>query len=79
MCARGQRLTAVNCADCYDYGNVSDLEVTHAMLDRDRKHIVMISGLLSALGQHLNCAGMLGVVERDDVRPVIRVAHGPDE
>ena len=63
VCARGQRLTTVDCPDCHDYGNVADLEVAHAMLHRDREHIVLISGLLSTLGQHVNCAGMLGVVE----------------
>ena len=79
MCARGERLTAVNCADGHDDGNVTNLEVTHAMLHRDRENIVLISGLLRTLGQHLNCAGVLGVVERDDAGSVVRVAHGPDE
>jgi hypothetical protein len=79
MCAGGERLTAVNCADGHDDGCVTDLEVADAMLHRDRQDIVLISGLLSTLGQYLECAGVLGVVEGDDVGPVVRAAHGPDE
>ena len=79
MCAGGERLTAVNCADGHDDGDVTDLEVADAMLHRDRQDIMLISGLLGTLGQYLECAGVLGVVERDDAGPVVRVAHGPDE
>ena len=57
MCACGERLTAVNCADGHDDGNVTNLEVTDAMLHRDREYIVLISGLLRTLGQHLQRAG----------------------
>jgi hypothetical protein len=79
MCARRECLTAVNCADSHDHGNLANLQVTHAMLDRDRENIVLISGFLCTLGQHAQCAGVLGVVERDNVGSVVRVANCPDE
>jgi hypothetical protein len=79
MCARGERLTAVDGADRYHDRNVANLEMTNAMLHRNRQNIMLISGLFSALGQHVQCAGVLGVVKRDDVGFVVRVAHGSDE
>jgi hypothetical protein len=79
MCARGERLTAVNCPDGHNDSKITDLEVTDTMLHRNRQDIVLISGLFCTFGQHIQCAGMLGVVERDNVGAVVRVAHGPDE
>ena len=57
MCACGERLTAVNCADGHSDGNVTNLEVTHAMLHCDRENIVLISGLLRTFGQDLHALG----------------------
>jgi hypothetical protein len=79
MCARGERITAVNCPDGHNDSKVTDLEVTDTMIHRNRQNIVLISGLFCTFGQHIQCAGMLGVVERDNVGAVVRVAHGPDE
>jgi hypothetical protein len=63
MRACGQRLTAVNGADCHDDSNIADLEVTDAVLYGDRQHIVVIGGLLSTSGKHIYRAGVLGVVK----------------
>ena len=79
MCARGERLPAVHGADRYHDRKVADLEMTNAMVHRNRQNIMLISGLFSALGQHVECAGVLGVVKRDDVGFVVRVAHGSDK
>jgi hypothetical protein len=79
MCACRKRLTAVDRADSHNDGDVANLQVTHAMLHRDRENIMLISGLLRTLGEHVQGAGVLGVVERDDIGSVVKVAHGPDE
>ena len=59
MCARGERLAAVNCTDGHNDSDVTDLKVAHAMLHRDRQNIVLIGGLLRTFGQHVHCAWVL--------------------
>ena len=79
MCARRERLTAMNRTDRHNDRDVADLQVTYAMLHRDREHVMLICGRLRTLGQDVDCAGVLGVVERDDVSPMVRVAYRPHE
>jgi hypothetical protein len=66
----------MNCADGNDYGNVADLQVPDPVLYGDGQHIVLIGGLFRAPGQDVDCAGVLGVVERDDVRVLVTIADG---
>ena len=79
MCARGERLAAMNCTDGHNDSDVADLKVAHAMLHRDCQNIMLIGGLLGTLGQHVHCAWVLGVIERDDAGSVVRVAHRSHE
>ena len=69
----------MNRTDGHNDRDVADLEVAHAMLHRDSEHIMLICGLFRTPSQHVHCAGVLGVVERDDVGPMIRVAYRPHE
>ena len=79
MCAGGERLTAMNCTDGHNDSDVADLKVAHAMLHCDRQNIMLIGGLLRTLGQRVHCAGVLGVIERDNAGSVVRVAHRSHE
>jgi hypothetical protein len=53
--------------------------VPDAVLDGDGQHVVLIGRLLRTPCQDLNRAGMLGVIQRDDLRLMVAVAHGTDE
>ena len=75
MRAGGQRLTAMHRADRYNDRNVADFQMPHSMLNGDGQNIVLIRRLLSTSPQHINRAGVLGVIEREDPRAVVLVAH----
>jgi len=75
MCARGERLAAMNCTDSHNYSDVADLEMAHTMLHRYRQNIMLLGGLFRTCGQHVHCARVLGVIEGDDASSVVRVAH----
>jgi hypothetical protein len=51
MCACRERLTAVDRADSHNDGDVANLQVTHAMLHRDRENIMLISVSSAATGE----------------------------
>ena len=79
MRACRQRFPAVDGANGHDDGNVADLKMADPMLDSDRQYIVLISSLLGTPSQHIQCAGVLGVVERDHIGALVPIAHGADE
>jgi len=79
MRACRQRFPAVDGANGHDDGNVADLKMADPMLDSDRQYIVLISSLLCTPSQHIQGAGVLGVVERDHIGALVPIAHGADE
>ena len=66
----------MNRADGHDNSDVADFEVTHPMFYGDGQHIVLIGHLPRTPGQHLNRTGVLGVVEREDLRMMVPIADG---
>jgi len=53
--------------------------MAYPVLDGDCQHIVFIRSLVRTTLQHIQGAGVLGVVERDDIGPMITIAHSADE
>jgi hypothetical protein len=79
MSARSQGLATVDRANGNDDGNIADLEMADPVLDCDCQHIVLIRSLVRTTLQHIQGVGVLGVVERDDIGPMITIAHSADE
>ena len=79
MSARSQGFATVDRANRDDDGNIADLEMADPVLDGDCQHIVLIRSLVRTTLQHIQGAGVLGVVERDHIGPMITIAYGADE
>jgi hypothetical protein len=79
MSARSQGLATVDRANGDDDGNIADLEMADPVLDCDCQHIVLIRRLVRTTLQHIQGAGVLGVVERGHVGPMITIAYGANE
>jgi hypothetical protein len=79
VCARCECLGTMDCTDGDDNGWVADLEVADTMLHGDRQDVVLIGSLLGTPGKQVQSAGMLGVVERDDLGAMVAVAYGADK
>lgn len=69
----------MNGADGYHDREVTDLEMTNAVLDGHRQHVVRLGGSFRTGSQHLLGTRMLGVVKRHDALIGIGVPHDSDE
>ena len=79
MSARSQCFATVDRTNGDDDGNIADLEMADPVLDGDCQHIVLIRSLVRTALQHGQGTGVLRVVERDHVVPMITISYGADE